>query len=88
MSQDNKDTEVMRTSLENQYGSLSDTMEKMYEREGNLDDIDSRAALLSEQTVSLLIKVSRRKSKQDTFSFDKKSSISEVMGGSKSLILI
>lgn len=88
MSQDNKDTEVMRTSLENQYGSLSDTMETMYEREGNLDDIDSRAALLSEQTVSLLIKVSRRKSKQDTFSFDKKSSISEVMGGSKSLILI
>lgn len=88
MSQDNKDTEVMRTSLENQYGSLSDTIAKMYEREGNLDDIDSRAALLSEQTVSLLIKVSRRKSKQDTFSFDKKSSISEVMGGSKSLILI
>ena len=88
MSQDNKDTEVMRTSLENQYGSLSDTIENMYEREGNLDDIDSRAALLSEQTVSLLIKVSRRKSKQDTFSFDKKSSISEVMGGSKSLILI
>lgn len=88
MSQDNKDTEVMRTSLENQYGSLSDTIGNMYEREGNLDDIDSRAALLSEQTVSLLIKVSRRKSKQDTFSFDKKSSISEVMGGSKSLILI
>ena len=92
MSQDDKDTEVMLKVLENQVAEVKDTMTdnivKMQERGGNLDDLESRATVLSEETVSLLIKVSRRKSKQDTFSFDKKSSISEVMGGSKSLILI
>lgn len=75
-SQDGEDTEVMLKVLENQVAEVKDTMtdniEKMHEREGKLEDLESRATVLSEQTVSLLIKVLRHKSKQDTFSLEKK----------------
>lgn len=65
--QDGEDREVMLKVIENQVAEVKDTMKdnivKMHEREGKLEDLESRATVLSEQTVSLLIKVSRRKSK-------------------------
>ena len=60
-SQDGEDTEVMLKVIENQVTEVKDTMkdniEKMHEREGKLEDLESRATELAEQTVSLLIKV-------------------------------
>ena len=66
-SQDDDDKEIMLKVLENQVTEVKDTMkdniEKMHEREGNLEDLESRATVLSEQVVSLLIKVLRLKTK-------------------------
>ena len=42
---------------------MKDNIEKMHEREDKLEDLESRATVLSEQVVSLLIKVLRLKSK-------------------------
>jgi type III secretory pathway component EscS len=36
---------------------MKDNVETLHEREGNLEDLESRATELEEQTVSLLIKV-------------------------------
>ena len=43
--------------------TMKDNIEKMHEREDKLEDLESRATVLSEQVVSLLIKVLRLKSK-------------------------
>ena len=91
-SQDGEDTEVMLKVLENQVTEVKDTMkdniEKMHEREGKLEDLESRANVLAEETVSLLIKVHVVNQSKTHFLMKRKSSISEVMGESKSLILI
>ena len=91
-SQDGEDTEVMLKVLENQVTEVKDTMkdniETMHERKGNLEDLESRATELTEQTVSLLIKVLAVNQSKTNFLMKRKSSISEVMGESKSLILI
>jgi hypothetical protein len=43
--------------------TMKDNIEKMHEREGKLEDLESRATGLSEQVVTLLIKVLRLESK-------------------------
>ena len=68
--------------------AMKDNVETLHEREGNLEDLESRATELEEQTVSLLIKVRVVNQSKTHFLMKRKSSISEVMGESKSLILI
>ena len=43
--------------------TMKDNIEKMHEREGKLEDLESRATRLSEQVITLLIKVLRLESK-------------------------
>ena len=70
-SQDGEDTEVMLKVLENQVTEVKDTMkdniEKMHEREGKLEDLESRANVLAEETTAefkrLTVKT-RQKSKR------------------------
>ena len=70
-SQDGEDTEVMLKVLKNQVTEVKDAMkdnvETLHEREGNLEDLESRATELEEQTTTefkrLTVKT-RKKSKR------------------------
>jgi hypothetical protein len=48
---------VLKNQVTEVKDAMKDNVETLHEREGNLEDLESRATELEEQTVSLLIKV-------------------------------